>query len=612
MKTLFKHFTLWAVATLVATGCADDTPNYGPTDPTISGDNCGYLTAEGLKLRVIVDSKTDIQPDDTKDETKTPKSSTALSSRAEGDLDVNRFLVDITDSEGTSHFSGSYAELKALLAEPMPLKVGTYTLSVRSEQTIPAAEWEHPSYAATKSFSILKAQNTSLGEIVCKLQNIKVSLLVSADLADLLSADTQASITIGGNTLSFGTRETRAGYYQAVETTNTLDFVLSGSFADSGSPVQFTKTIENVKAGEWRKITLVIAYSDKGEIKFDIKVDSFIQDEIIEVNSTKGVWEPIYDEPTLINPPTISWTDHEGYLGNATTAPKPFQLKATMFDATGNCTEPFTFNLATAAGCASFQVTITSTNSTFIDALKVMSLAETFDLCKINPQHAAYTTLSLLGFPLGDDLINATAKSFDIGGAMPLLYTRPGYDGTHTFAFTITDNEGQQMQASLAILVDRNNENTGGDGEPTIVWSGNYIDGTPYDIDREEPYLVSEDMKVIIDITAPAGIASFQVDIISDALPPKDLESVGIPASFDLANIKDEALATQLGTPYPDGFGFPVNEEIKNRVKPTKALDVSVFMGVLKYYKGIHNFQLTLKDNKGRTIVKTVKLQVNQ
>ncbi len=612
MKTLFKHFTLWAAATLLATGCADDTPNYGPTDPIIPSNNCGYLTAEGLKLRVIIDSKTDIQGDDTKNETTTPKTSTALDSRTQVEPDINRFLVDITDNEGVSHFAGSYAELVAKLEEPMALKVGTYTLSVRSESSIPAAAWEHPSYAATKNFSILKAQNTPLGEVICKLQNIKVSLLVSADLADLLSADTQAAVTIGGNTLSFGTRETRAGYYQAVEATNTLDFVLSGSFADSGSPVQFTKTIENVKAGEWRKITLIIAYSDKGEIKFDIKVDSFIQDEIIEVNGTKGIWEPIYNEPSLINPPTIQWSDHEGYLGDATTAPTPFQLKASMFDATGNCTEPFAFNLTAPAGCASFLVTITSTNATFMEALGAMSLNETFDLCKINPQHAAYTTLSLLGFPLGDNLINATTKSFDIGGAMPLLYTRPGYDGTHTFAFSITDNEGQTMQASLAILVNRNNENTGGDGEPTIVWTGNYVDGKPYDINREEPYVVVDDMAVEIDIEAPAGIASFRIDISSDnsglsaALADMNL------GSFDLANVQDEAMIALFSTEQPDGFGFPINEEIKNRVKPTKKLDVSVFMSILNKYPGLHQFKLTLVDNKNRTLTKNIKLQVNK
>lgn len=597
MKIHSKILTLLAAAALLTAGCVDEDPAYlNEKEKPVPADGHGYLAASDLSMRVILDTQTETGDDDTGGDTQRP------ASRAEEEIDTAPFLVELLNSRGEAVLRTTYGELPTLLAEPMALEVGSYTLCVRSEADSPAAAWEHPVYGCTKTLQITKADTkenpVQIGEVVCTLQNIKVTVQLSVDLAGKLTDDTQATVSLGENSLVFPVTGGKAGYFMPSAQSNTLDFVLAGKFADTQEEVTFSKTISNVKAGQWRKITLVIAYADKGGIHMDIRVDSFVQDETVVVDGTQGVWEQIYQESPLVDPPTIVWKDHD--------LAEPFQLKATMFDADNKCTEPFDFELTAPGKVASFVVDITSTNPDFIEALGVAEVPEHFDLCRITPDHPAFTLLAAFGFPLGDALSGATEKRFDIGGAMPLLYNRPGFDGEHTFGFRITDAEGQTVEAALRLVVNRNGEG----GAPNIVWKGQYVDGTDYDIDREEPYELHPDMQIDIEFTAPAGIRSLVVTIISETLNPEELQGVGLPYTFDLANIEDPALAATLGAPDPEGFGFPINERVKNQTRVPFC--ITPFVELLPLFDGLHEFKLDLTDNAGVTITKSVKIHVTR
>lgn len=598
MKTFQKFLLLSAAAALFAAGCVNEDPAYlGEEKPAVPSVTHGYLSATALSMRVIADTQTDTGDDDTGGETTRPSS---RATDAEP-IDTDPFLVEITDAAGVAVLKTTYGELKTQLAEPMPLTVGSYTLTVRSEENAPAAAWEHPVYGASKTFSVSKANTkenpVQIGELVCTLQNVKVTVQLSKDLIDKLTDDSQATVSLGANALVFPVQGGKAGYFVPQGATNTLDFVLQGKFADTQEPVQFSKTISGVKAGQWRRITLVIAYADKGGIHFDIQVDSFIQDETVVVDGTEGAWEAIYEEKPLIDPPTIAWSGHD--------LAKPFQLKASMFDADNKCTEPFNFQLAAPGRVAAFEVNISSTNADFIEALAVANVPESFDLCRITPAHEAYALLAAFGFPMGDALLGATEKRFDIAGAMPLLYNAPGFDGQHTFAFRIVDTEGQTVQAELVLVVDRTNEGSAAD----IVWKGNYVDGTPYDIDREEPYELDQRMQIDIEFIAPAGIKKLVVTIISETL---DVTEVGLPVTFDLADIQDPALAKTLGAPDPDGFGFPINDKVRDQTYVPFC--ITPFVKLLPLFEGVHEFKLELTDNDTKdnevTITKSVKIHV--
>ena len=127
---------------------------------------------------------------------------------------------------------------------------------------------------------IEKNQTTPINEVVCTLNNIKVTLMCSKDLADQLTADTKSTVTLGETTMPFLKDETRAAYFMPQGETNTLKLHLEGAFADTpDAPVRINKSISGVKAGQWRKLSIVITYSDKGDIKLDIDVNDFMDDD---------------------------------------------------------------------------------------------------------------------------------------------------------------------------------------------------------------------------------------------------------------------------------------------------------------------------------------------
>lgn len=169
MKTFTKFLTMLAVAALFATGCVNEEPPYKEDPNPEPAGMTGYLSIGNLSMTVVYD-ETEIRPDDTSDETQAAR--TASGTRATAP-DVDSFIVEILDADNAQVLEMTYAELKEQLKTPMELKVGVYRMEVRSEDTMPGADWEHPVYGATSDFTITKAQTTSPEEVVCTLQNIK-------------------------------------------------------------------------------------------------------------------------------------------------------------------------------------------------------------------------------------------------------------------------------------------------------------------------------------------------------------------------------------------------------------------------------------------------------
>lgn len=74
MKTFTKILTAMAATALLATGCVNEDPAYKNNEPGTPPDpNAkGYLTLADMSMRVVVDTDTETQPDDTSDETAKP------------------------------------------------------------------------------------------------------------------------------------------------------------------------------------------------------------------------------------------------------------------------------------------------------------------------------------------------------------------------------------------------------------------------------------------------------------------------------------------------------------------------------------------------------------
>lgn len=561
-----------AAVAFVAAGCVNEEPPYKEEPKPTPGDATGFLSVSGLSMRVVYD-ETDVRPDDTSDQTQSPQ---AVSGTRAEQPDVDGFIVEILDADNAQVFKKTYAELKQQLAEPMELPVGAYRMEVRSEESTPDVAWEHPVYGATSSFTISKAQTTQLEEVVCTLQNIKVTVDYSSELAGMLADTSKATISLGQTSQEFLKTETRAAYFKSLDIENTLDFNFDGVFADTDIPAQFSKQITGVKAGQWRKISVVINYADKGTLLFQVTVDNnIIQDNSFVVDGTDNLLEELLEDPSA---PALAWPGHD--------MSKPFMLTDAMFDDNGNCIEPFVFDLASPNGIESLRVNIASTSSQFMASMAAIQLPETFDLCALDASSPAGIILKGFGYPVGGELKGQQAKSFNIAGQIKALYE---FDGTHTFSFDMTDAKGVSTAAALTLVVDK----SAGQEGPAIVWRG-------YDIDKQ--YEVQKDMIIDIDVTATAGIKSFWVTIDSEEL--KDLLPViNMPEKFDICDIPADLAAI-----LHDEFGFPINEQVKNQT--AVMFSITKFVEILLKIPGEHNFVLDVTDNNNVLTHKTVKLIV--
>lgn len=445
MKNMTGLLLTLTFGTLLLTGCVNEEPPYKKTGSgTSATGTTGYLNGEAMYLNVIADTETDSRPEDTEDETQNPPAEASATTRAT--VATDDYRVRIVRADGTdTPFEGSYAELKETLGEaPMVLPTGSYNLEVCShrEEEIPAVEWESPVYGTTYPFTITKGSTTTINEIVCTLQNIKVTLLCSADLADQLTAETKATISLGAASMEFGKERwdgRQAAFFLPADGENNLDFLLTGSFTDGGE-VKFSKTITGVKAGQWRKIELVIVYADQGEIKFDISVDNFVLDNTVTINGTDGLWEEILEEgggeegeaPTIV---MQGWD-----------ITQPYVLETV---------DPVRVDIAAPnGGIRSLLVRIESGPLQEILVSVSEALTGEFDLCEIQPGTPEGNLLSTgVGFQIGDEVKGQQSTYFEINSEILTALKSLGDPGEkHYFHLRVIDNAGGETSATLTLV----------------------------------------------------------------------------------------------------------------------------------------------------------------
>ena len=571
MKTFTKFFTMLAVAALFATGCVNEEPPYKEDPNPEPAGTTGYLSIGNLSMTVVYD-ETEIRPDDTSDETQAARIASGTRATAP---DVDSFIVEILDADNAQVLEMTYAELKEQLKTPMELKVGAWKSARKTR--CPAWTGNTPSTVrrATLRSPRHRRPRPKRWSAPCRTSRSRWNIRPSWPICWPTPA--RPPYRWATPAWDFLKTETRAAYFKPQALENTLDFVFDGTFADTDVPAKFSKQITGVKAGQWRKVSVVIGYADKGNILFSVKVDnSILQDNKFVVDGTENLGEELLEDP---NAPALTWPGHD--------MTQPFTLTDAMFDAEGNCIEPFAFDLSSPNGIESLQVTVGSTNSQFLASMAAIQLPETFDLCALDASSAAGIILKGFGYPVGSELKGQTAKSFNIAGQIRALYE---FDGTHTFAFTMTDAKGVSSEAVLTLVVDKSSGQTG----PRITWRG-------YDIDQQ--YEVQKDMVIDIDIEADKGIKSFFVTIDSETLRPL-LPVINLPEKFDICDIPDELVEVLHGE-----FGFPINEQVKNRTSVT--FSITKFVEILLEIPGEHNFVLDVTDNDNVLTHKTVKLIVH-
>ena len=572
MKLLYQILAAGILAVL-ATGCKDETPNYGQTGGG-SSETVGYVDLNGLSPQVLLDAEIN----------QTPAQTTAAQTRAVTEATPD-YLVRIYNSSDECVLDTTYGDMQSQFNDGpeqnlLALPVGTYRLEVHSQEpsSVPDVEWEAPTYGTTYDFAVLRSHTsdsplTIADEVVCKLSNIKVTVSISADLAELLGDDTKSTVTLGSAVAEFTKSESRAAYFRPQNSDgDTLEFKLTGT--KDGKPAELSKTITGVKAGQWRKIMLSIVYAETGDIKIVVTVDSFVQDSEITINSTESLWEPELDEGT--DRPTLTWPGHD--------LAQPVALDESMYDPSGtfNGTAP-ALTLSAADGIQTLLLGITSDNAAFrTEIIEAAGLTDV-DLCgTISRLHPFYGLQVTAG---------ATEATIDLESIMYLFF---GYEGSHTLTFNMTDNKGRNAVATLQFNYGKGTA----EEDPSIVCR-------QFDIDQ--PHTTQTGDEIDVDIKTASGIQAFVVSIISETLNEEVLAAVGLRPTFDLCNITDPE---ELAALTSDDIGFPVNDDVKGQSSMT--FSVTNFTGMLSAFPGTHQFKLAVTNAEGSTTTKTLQLIVEQ
>ncbi len=572
MKLLYQILAAGILAVL-ATGCKDETPNYGQTGGG-SSETVGYVDLNGLSPQVLLDAEIN----------QTPAQTTAAQTRAVTEATPD-YLVRIYNSSDECVLDTTYGDMQSQFNDGpeqnlLALPVGTYRLEVHSQEpsSVPDVEWEAPTYGTTYDFAVLRSHTsdsplTIADEVICKLSNIKVTVSISADLAELLGDDTKSTVTLGSAVAEFTKSESRAAYFRPQNSDgDTLEFKLTGT--KDGKPAELSKTITGVKAGQWRKIMLSIVYAETGDIKIVVTVDSFVQDSEITINSTESLWEPELDEGT--DRPTLTWPGHD--------LAQPVALDESMYDPSGtfNGTAP-ALMLSAADGIQTLLLGITSDNAAFrTEIIEAAGLTDV-DLCgTISRLHPFYGLQVTAG---------ATEATIDLESIMYLFF---GYEGSHTLTFNMTDNKGRNAVATLQFNYGKGTA----EEDPSIVCR-------QFDIDQ--PHTTQTGDEIDVDIKTASGIQAFVVSIISETLNEEVLAAVGLRPTFDLCNITD---SEELAALTSDDIGFPVNDDVKGQTSMT--FSVTKFTGMLSAFPGTHQFKLAVTNAEGSTTTKTLQLIVEQ
>lgn len=387
----------------------------------VSGNGEGYLSFGEFALEIDEDLVTKADPAD------------------------GNYSVTIYDADENAVVTKTYAQIKA--EGMITLTAGNYTVVASSAPgEIPAAEFENPIYSATESFSIRAGQVTSVGALVCKLAQCKVTVSYSEEFLAAVTGEGKTKVEIkAGYPLEYklnadGTYDRNAGYFAV--SGNTMVVVFQGNI--DGKNAKMTKTFTGIEARQWRQIKFIQKTNEQGQATFDIEIQDLISDSIL--NNAIDAEEPIAGEDPdapkgdggiMLLPDYDAGCDPSiDDLTNMVIVPveereMSIKLKATI-----------------PGGVKKFNVQITTTNNAFAMAVEAAS-ATNLDL--INPLPANEVIFKVVPFPHGEELLGQTEVAFDLSAAQGPI---TAYKGRHTFIMTIVDQEGCRKQIPVTMVVE--------------------------------------------------------------------------------------------------------------------------------------------------------------
>ncbi|MBP3671569.1 MAG: DUF4493 domain-containing protein [Bacteroidaceae bacterium] len=354
-------------------------------------------------------------------------------------VDVDNFIISVYESNGTSKLAEwSYGSMP----EVFTLTAGSYLLKAES-CVLQNAAWDTPYYFAQKEFKVEADKVTAIGEVVCELSNVKVTIEYSSDLLAVMGDDCKVNIALGRGSLDFGKNESRAGYFAVTEESNRMYAYFTGSV--DGVVDTTYREIENVKAGEWRILKYSLKQNNTENVEngaFALSLSVDVSCSVVEQNNEIDVTEDVIDDPEGGNNDNPKPDDPKPVSGPVITA-TTFDIKEPQIISDELV---IVVEVNSESPLAGFYVDIVSATLT-PDELEAVGLSSHLDLAypgDLRPQ------LEGLGFPVAENVLGQNKISFDITQFAGLLAALGS--GTHQFVMTATDEAGNETIETLTLI----------------------------------------------------------------------------------------------------------------------------------------------------------------
>ena len=356
------------------------------------------------------------------------------------------YTITIIDSEGNEVEKKTYDEVKNNDYK-LTLTAGSYTLVASSSaDEVPLAAFEQPVYGVSKEFTIAAGMTTSIGELVCTLQQCKVTVSYSDDFLKMVTGQCSTKVTVDPEQpLEYAlnadkTYEQSAGYFAV--TGSTMTVVFKGDI--EGGSKSMTKVFSNIAPKQWRQIKFIHKVDEEGNATFDIVIQDLISDATLN-NVADPKEEIIGEDPEApkgdggitLAPDYEAGCDSEiTDLENILIVPVATRDMAIRFRAT------------VPNGVKKFNVLIDSDNESFLSAVDAANARE-LDL--INPLPENGIIFDVVPFPHGQELLGQTDIAFNLDAAQDAITI---YSGRHTFKMIIVDQTGCKNEIPVVMVVE--------------------------------------------------------------------------------------------------------------------------------------------------------------
>ena len=356
------------------------------------------------------------------------------------------YTITIYDAEEGEVMQKSYSEIKNN-DNKISIPAGSYTLVARSSsEEVPVAAFEQPVYGVSKEFTIEAGMTTPIGELVCTLQQCKVTVSYSDDFLQMVTVPCSTKVTVDPEMpLEYvlnadKTYEQSAGYFAV--TGSTMIVVFKGNI--NGNSAAQTITISNIAPKQWRQIKFIPKVDEEGNATFDIVIQDLISDATL--NNTVDPKEEIIgedpDAPKGDGGITLA-PDYEAGCDSEIT-----DLENILIVPVATRDMAIRFRATVPNGVKKFNVLIDSDNESFLSAVDAANARE-LDL--INPLPENGIIFDVVPFPHGQELLGQTDIAFNLDAAQDAITI---YSGRHTFKMIIVDQTGCKNEIPVVMVVE--------------------------------------------------------------------------------------------------------------------------------------------------------------